>query len=80
MENFDFDLSFEIVSFVMSANVPGSHTVREEISHTSEYSESQIDLINSLVENQKLMIEEIMARGPDGNLRKLSPMVFTISM
>ncbi len=79
MENFDFDLSWEIVSFVMSATVPGSYTVREEISQSGTFSESQIELINSLIENQKLMIEEIEARGPDGATRKLGSLVFTIS-
>jgi gliding motility-associated protein GldM len=79
MENFDFDLSWEIVSFVMSASVPGSSAIREEISHSGKFSDNQIDLINSLEENQKLMIEEIKAKGPDGAIRKMGSMVFTIS-
>jgi hypothetical protein len=79
MQNFDFDLSFKVVSFVMSATVPDSYTVREEISKSNKFSNSQIDLIKSLVKNQKLTFEEIKVIGPDGKLRKLSPMVFTIS-
>lgn len=79
MENFDFDLSFEIVSYVLSATVPGSYVVREEISKKDSFSPMQIDLINSLIQNQKLMIEEIRAKGPDGSIRKLGSLVFTIS-
>lgn len=79
MRNFDFDLSFEVVSFVMSSTVPNSLTVREEISNSNNFSNQQIDLINSLIVNQKLMIEEIIIKGPDGVKRKLSPMVFTIT-
>ena len=78
MENFDFDLNWEVVSFIMSATVPNSTIVREEISKGADFSEMQTDLINSLITNQKLMIEEIKARGPDGSVRKLSPIVFTI--
>ncbi len=78
MENFDFDLRFEMVSYVMSATVPGSYEVREEISKTESFSPQQIELINSLIKNQKLMIEEIRAKGPDGSIRKMGSMVFTI--
>ena len=79
MGSFDFDLEFKVVSFVLSATVPNSYTVREEISKSDMFSDIQIDLINSLVINQKLMVEEIKAIGPDGSIRKLSPMVFTIN-
>ena len=63
----------------MSATVPNSNVVREEISKSDKYSELQLDLINSLVTNQKLMFEEIQAIGPDGATRLLGPMVFTIT-
>ncbi len=79
MKNFDFDLQFNVASFVLSATVPNSNTVREEISNTDKFSDTQIDLINSLVKNQKLMVEQIIAIGPDGTKRKLNSMVFTIS-
>ena len=77
--NFDFDLSFSIASFVMSATLPNSNIVVEEISNSGKYSEAQLNLINSLVKYQKLMFEEVIAIGPDGVKRKLNPMVFTIS-
>ena len=77
--NFDFDLQFEVVSFVMSSTVPNSMTVREEISKSNKFSDQQIDLIKSLIPNQKLMIEDIILVGPDGVERKVSPMVFTLS-
>ncbi|MGD2035449.1 MAG: GldM family protein [Bacteroidales bacterium] len=78
MENFDFDLSFEVVSYVMSATVPGTYRVREEISRSETFSRSQEDLIRSLLKNQKLMIEEIKVKVPDGSIRKLGSIVFTI--
>ncbi|MBN1187513.1 MAG: hypothetical protein JXB49_34875 [Bacteroidales bacterium] len=74
----DLDLVFEVVSFVASTTMPDSTTIREEISHSDKFSETQIELFKSLIENQKLIFEEIMVKGPDGIERKLSPMVFTI--
>jgi len=79
MKNFDFDLNFEVVSFVMSATVPGKFIIREEITEGNSYSPLQKDLIKSLVPNQKIMIEEIYVAGPDGAKRKLNPMVFSIT-
>jgi gliding motility-associated protein GldM len=80
MFNFDFDLSFSIASFVMSATLPNSNVVREEISNSGKYSVSQLDLINSLLKNQKLIIEEVIAIGPDGAKRKLNSMVFILTL
>jgi hypothetical protein len=42
------------------------------ISNPGKFSSNQVDLINSIVENQKLMFEEITATGPDGRKRKLN--------
>jgi len=78
LENFDFDMQWAVASFVMSATVPNSMVVREEISPEAKFSEMQIDLINSLIPNQKLIIEEIMAIGPDGTKRQIPSLVFTI--
>ncbi len=78
MKNFDFDLRFRIVSFVMSTTVPSTHTVVEEISNSSEFTKKQLNLINGLVKNQKVYFEQIKAIGPDGATRGLPPLVFTI--
>ena len=79
MENFDFDLQFRIVEFVLSTSFPGSSTIREEISKSNTFSKSQIDLIKSLVKNQKIYFENIIAVGPDGAKRKLNTVGFEIS-
>ena len=62
----------------MSASVPNSLTIREEISHSATFSDTQVDLINSMIKFHKLMIEYIIVKGPDSIERKLNPMVFTI--
>lgn len=79
MENFDFDLNFKIVEFVLSTAVPGTSSTREEISKSNTFSESQIDLIKSLAKNQKIYFENIVAVGPDGTKRKLNTVGFEIA-
>lgn len=79
MRYFDFDLSFEVESFVLSVTVPNSTIVREEISQSNKFSPAQVALIESLIKNQKLIIENIVVAGPDGIKRKLSPIVLNIS-
>lgn len=78
MNDFDFDLSFKVVSFVLSYTVPNAFTIVEEVSKSDKFTEIQIEGIKSLIKFQKLTIEEITIIGPDGMKRKLNPMVFTI--
>jgi hypothetical protein len=78
LHNFDYDMSWEVVSFVMSASVPSSNVVREEISRSENFSELQIDLIKSMSKHQKLMVEQIKVKGPDGTIRQIAPLVFTM--
>lgn len=79
MENFDFDLSFKVVGFVLTTNVPGTNKVREEISDGDTFSKKQVDLIKNLVKNQKIYFENIIITGPDGRKRKLGPVGFEIT-
>lgn len=78
MENFDFDLKWKVVEFILSTAVPGTSTIREEISKSNTFSESQIDLIKGLVKNQKVYFENIVAVGPDGSKRKIGMLGFEI--
>ena len=78
IQNFDFDLTWKVVEFVMSTAVPGTSTIREEISKSNTFSESQIDLIKSLVKNQKVYFENVVAVGPDGSKRKIGTLGFEI--
>jgi len=79
IENFDFDMSFNIVSFVVSTTVPNSTKVIEEISQSDKFTDAQVKLIKSLAIHQKLSFESITVTGPDGMKRNLNPMVFTIT-
>jgi hypothetical protein len=74
----DFDIQFKVVSFGMSTPNPSGFVVKAN-SDTDRFSEKQIEIINSLVKDQRLFLEEIRAIGPDGTIRNLPDMAFTIS-
>lgn len=77
LRNFDFDLSFSVVSFVLSVSETGSS--RTEPSSSDRFTDSQLELIHSLKKGQELTVEDVYATGPDGNKRKLNSFVLKIN-
>ena len=77
MQNFDFDISFKVISFSLSTNVDGNI---EEATQTGSalFSKEQLSIINSSAKDQKIYIEDIKVKGPDGNIRKLGALVIKI--
>jgi len=78
LRNFDFDLKFEVVSFVLSVNIPGGFTYSEK-SESYLFTEKQIEQINRKTVDQKIYIEDVIAKGPDGAKRKLNSLLLTLS-
>ncbi len=76
LDNFDFDLKFQIKSFNVSTVVKG-YTV-DKYSKNSFFTAEQKALFNGLRRNQKVYIEDIKAVGPDGITRHLPTIVFRI--
>ena len=77
IQNFDFDLSFRVISFsvttfdnkILSANgKSNSNTITDE----------QKEIIRSLNPGSRIIFDNIKAEGPDGAIRNLSPIVFTL--
>lgn len=75
--NFDFDLKFQTIEFVLATN-SGGYAIDEK-SHSSKFTQQQIKLIKELKVGQKLYIENIKARGPDGSVRLMGTMLFRIT-
>lgn len=69
MENFEFDLKFNVVSFVMSATVKGK--VVEKPGKGAKLTGDMRTLLKALKPQQKVYIEKIKAKGPDGTVRDL---------
>ena len=76
MENFDFDLKFQIVQFTVSATVKGFTQSQE--SRSSSFTAAQKQIISQVPANGKVYIEDIKAKGPDGSVRNLSPIKYTV--
>lgn len=72
MENFEFDLKFEIVSFDVTISTFAGF-IKTETSNSNKITPAQNMLILSVKLGGKLYIENIKAKAPDGSIRPLSP-------
>jgi gliding motility-associated protein GldM len=69
MENFDFDLSFSVVSFVMSMNVNGVFV--EKKANGPAITPEMKTLLAGAKPGNKVFFEQVTVKGPDGSLRKI---------
>lgn len=69
MENFDFDLSFSVVSFVMSMNVNGVFVEKKGVGPA--ITADMKSLLQGAKPGNKVFFEQITVKGPDGTLRKI---------
>lgn len=76
MENFDFDLSFQVVSFVMTTNAAGTNT-ELKANGPALTPEMKLQLKNSKT-NDRVIFSQVTVKGPDGTLRKIPGVVVTV--
>jgi gliding motility-associated protein GldM len=76
MENFEFDLRFEIISYQVSATIRGS--VVEQACKGPQLTADSKRIIQELKSGQKLYIERIKAKGPDGTIRDLGTIALKV--
>lgn len=69
MENFDFDLKFDVVSWVLSMNVNGVFV--DEKSNGAGVTGAQSKLLSGAKGGTKVLIEQVTVKGPDGTTRKI---------
>jgi gliding motility-associated protein GldM len=77
MDNFDFDLYFQITSFTLSMNKKGDYV--SEPTSGSKYSAKMITMLNGANRGQKVYFEDIKAKGPDGTTRNLGSIALKIN-
>ena len=70
LQNFDFDLSFIITSFVMTMNIKGD--LIEKYAVGNKLTADMITLISAAATGTKVYFENIKATCPDGTTRSLS--------
>jgi gliding motility-associated protein GldM len=76
LENFDFDLKFNIVKFTVSANIDGF--TQDAPCSGSRFSPKALEIMQKQKRGQKVYIEDVMAKGPDGTTRKLGTLTFKL--
>jgi len=69
MENFDFDLSFKVISFVMSMNVNGVFV--EKKGNGPAITPEMKTLLAGAKPGNKVFFEQVTVQGPDGTMRKI---------
>jgi len=77
MENFDFDLKFQITGFVVSTKTKDGFTI-DKPSTSERITSEQKSLLEGVKKGQKVYFEEIKAKGPDGSIRELGTLMFKV--
>jgi gliding motility-associated protein GldM len=77
MENFEFDLKFEIVGYRLTMIVGG--TPIEKAASGAALSSDMKEMLTKAKPGQKIYIEGIKARGPDGTVRNLGALSFKVT-
>jgi hypothetical protein len=69
MENFDFDLKFQVVSFVMSMSINGVFV--EKKANGPGITPEMKAMLAGAKPGNKVFFEQVNVKGPDGTLRKI---------
>ncbi|MFW5850623.1 MAG: GldM family protein [Bacteroidota bacterium] len=77
MKDFDFDLTFSVQSFKVTAKV-GQYFVEETSSSSRINHKMKQSIFNQLGRGSRLYFEDIIAKGPDGKARNLGVLSFTV--
>lgn len=76
MEDFDFDLKFNVIEFTVSATVGGF--TKDVKAKSAKFTDAQKSLIETLNRGDRIYITDIKAVGPDGTPRGLGTIDLTI--
>ncbi len=80
IEDFDFEMPFVVTSFQVSAKPGGSDYWVKGDSKDNRFTEEQKGIIRNLRRGDKLIIDDIKAKGPSDNIpRNLAPIIFRIN-
>ncbi|HAF27627.1 MAG TPA: hypothetical protein DCG75_01135 [Bacteroidales bacterium] len=77
LENFDFDVKFEVVGFSVST-VNGEGFTLSANSDSGIISSNQKEIFKNVKARSKIIFDNISVKGPDGNVKKVSPMIFEV--
>jgi hypothetical protein len=75
--NLPFDLNFEVISFSFTYKENNNLITKKVIGN--KFTQEIITAINNLKVESKVYFEDIKAKGPDGAVRRLSPIVIKLA-
>ncbi|MBP7515078.1 MAG: gliding motility protein GldM [Flavobacteriales bacterium] len=76
LENFQFDLTFQIVEYTVSATLSGS--LAEERVQGAAMSAKAKEIVAKVKTGQKVYLENIKAKGPDGRTQAIGTLAFKV--
>ena len=76
LDNFEFDMKFNVTEFNVSATIGGF--TQNEAAKGARITDKQKTILNRLSKGQKVFFDDIKAQGPDGKIRELPAVSFTI--
>lgn len=77
LDEFDFDMKFKVIGFNLYT-IGGGGYVKEASSNSARFTKSQKQIISNVKRGQRVIIDNIKAKGPDGRIRKLQSVTFKI--
>lgn len=78
LENFDFDLRFDVVEFAIAGNIKKGEKTIVYFSKSSKITDEQKSLIKEVPDGEYVYFQDIKVVGPDGKVRELPAIAFTI--
>jgi gliding motility-associated protein GldM len=76
MDDFVFDLQYPVVSFDLTTILRGEAITRK--SNTNRLTDEMKQMLNNVQRNQKIYIENIKAKAPDGSINPIGNLAFTV--
>ncbi|MCH4895464.1 gliding motility protein GldM [Marinilabiliaceae bacterium JC040] len=77
LKDFDFNMKFNVTGFTLYTIGSGGY-VKEARSNSARFTQEQKNIIKRCKRGQRLIIDDIKAKGPDKRLRKLQSLTFKI--
>jgi len=77
LDEFDFDMKFKVIGFNLYTIAEGGY-VKEARSNSAKFTRTQKNIISKAKRGQRVIIDNIRAKGPDGKIRKLQSVTFKI--
>lgn len=77
MPNFDFDLNFKLVEFIVTTTDKNGNTIQAK-SDSNKITEKQKEIFRNAPIGHRVNIENIKAIGPGGRVRKIPSIVFEL--